>query len=189
MATADFTPVPTNSTPSSTTNTRETAAPAIRIPQDRGNKQPLHRLRKVRLEQGMSLRSAARHLGSDVRTLREQEQEFPDLKLSDLHKWQKALDVPLVDLLEENDASLSRPVLERAKMLRLMKTAMAIHAQADSVGLQRMAQMMVDQLVEIMPELSEVTAWHTFGQRRGLEEFGRVVERRISEDALGGWDD
>ena len=26
-----------------------------------------------------------------------------------------------------------------------------------------------------MPELKEVSAWHQFGQRRSLEEFGRVM--------------
>ena len=47
-----------------------------------------------------------------------------------------------------------------------------------------MAQMLVEQLVEIMPELEEVSPWHDFGQRRSLEEYGRVVERRLSEDML-----
>ncbi len=186
MATADLTPIPTNSTPPTSPNSLEPLSP---VSQQRKTGQPLHRVREVRLEQGMSLRSAARHLGSDVRTLRQQEQESTDLHLSDLHNWQKALNVPLVDLLEENDACLSRPVLERARMLRLMKTAMAIHAKTESVGLQRMAQMMVDQLVEIMPELKEVTAWHTFGQRRGLDEYGQVMARRIADESLGGWDD
>lgn len=55
----------------------------------------LHRVRTVRLQQGVSLRSAARQMGSDIRTLRLQEQESTDLRLSDLHKWQRALDVPL----------------------------------------------------------------------------------------------
>ena len=88
---------------------------------------PLHRIREVRLQQGVSLRSAARNTGLDVRTLRAQEQPEADLRLSDLWRWQQALDVPMVDLLEEGDAPLSRPVMERARLLRLMKTAEAIH--------------------------------------------------------------
>ena len=47
-----------------------------------------------------------------------------------------------------------------------------------------MAQMMVEQLVEVMPELKEVSPWHQFGQRRSLDEFGRVMERTISDDSF-----
>ena len=151
---------------------------------------PLHRVRTVRLQQGMSLRSAARQIGTDVRSLRQQEQEDTDLRISELHKWQKALDVPLAELVEETDVPLSRPVMERARMIRLMKTAAAIHERSEEEGIQRMAQMLVEQLVEIMPELKDVSPWHTYGQRRSLDEPGRVVERRISEDVLSsGFDD
>src|SRR4051812_68618 len=75
----------------------------------------MHRIRTVRRLQGVSLRSAARQIGLDVRRLRAQENETTDLHISDLHKWQKALDVPVSELLEEPDTQLSRPVLERAR--------------------------------------------------------------------------
>ena len=144
----------------------------------------LHRVRAVRLQQGVSLRSAARQMGSDVRSLRLQEQEATDLRLSELHKWQQALDVPLSELVVETDEPLSRPVMERARMIRLMKTAAAICEHSNSEGIRRMAETLVNQLVEVMPELKDVSPWHTFGQRRSLDEYGRVVERRISEDLL-----
>jgi transcriptional regulator with XRE-family HTH domain len=152
---------------------------------------PLHRVREIRLREGVSLRSAARHMGTDIRSLRMQERESTDLRLSDLLRWQKALEVPLTELVVDDEIPLSRPVMERARLVRLMKTAAAIHERAPSSGIKRMAQMMVDQLVEIMPELKEVSPWHQFGQRRSLEEFGRVVERTISDDSLdrGGDDD
>jgi hypothetical protein len=67
-----------------------------------------------------------------------------------------------------------------------MKTAAAIRERAPSVGIQRMAQMLVEQLVEIMPELRDVAPWHQFGQRRSLEEYGRVMERTIADDAFVG---
>ncbi|MAD79911.1 MAG: hypothetical protein QF918_07655 [Pirellulaceae bacterium] len=144
----------------------------------------LHRIRTVRLQEGVSLRSAARQMGSDIRSLRLQEQESTDLRLSDLHKWQKALDVPLTDLVEETDEPLSRPVLERARLIRLMKTAKAIEERSPTASVTRMAETLVSQLVEIMPELEHVSPWHQFGQRRSLEEFGRIVERRMSEDLI-----
>jgi len=146
----------------------------------------MHRIRTVRLQQGVSLRSVARQSGVDVRQLRLQEQESTDIRLSDLHKWQKALDVPLNDLLVEPGTSLSRPVMERARMVRLMKTAAAIRERAQSVGIQRMAEMLVEQLVEIMPELEGVSPWHDYGQRRSLDEYGRIADRTVSDDLFHG---
>lgn len=147
--------------------------------------QPLHRIREVRLQQGVSLRSAARHTGQSVRTLRKQEDPDNDLQISDLMRWQQALDVPLADLLEEGEAPLSRPVMERARLLRLMKTATAIHERCESEGVRRMAAMMMEQLVEVMPELKDVSPWHNYGQRRSLDEMGRIFEQQVSDDHLG----
>lgn len=160
------------------------AAPVVPSNQDDATDRRLHRVRTVRLRQGVSLRSAARHMGSDVRTLRLREQESSDLRISELHDWQKALEVPLSELIVDTDEPLSRPVLERARLIRLMKTAAAIQERSTNVEVQRMAQTLVEQLVEVMPELKEVSPWHTFGQRRSLEEYGRVVERRLSDDFL-----
>lgn len=146
--------------------------------------EPLNRLGQVRRQQEMSMRSVGRQTGVSVRTLRQQEQPGADVRISDLRLWQKALDVPMAELLEEPDTQLSAPVMERARYIRLMKTAAAILEQAESEGIQRMASMLVDQLVEVMPELAGVTAWHTFGQRRGLDEMGKVVERTLPTSAL-----
>ncbi len=141
----------------------------------------LHRIRTVRRQQGISLRTAARHLGANVREIRDQENESADLRLSDLYRWQAALDVPLEELLVESERPLSRPVLERAKMVRMMKTAAAISELAPTMQIARLANRMVDQLVEMMPELKEVAPWHSVGQRRSADEFGQIVLRRISE--------
>jgi transcriptional regulator with XRE-family HTH domain len=146
---------------------------------------PLHRIHEVREQQGVSLRSAARRMRKDMATVRHQEQPTTDLRLTELFEWQEALEVPVADLLEDPGAPLSRPVMERARMLRLMKTAMSLLEGADSDPIRRMAQMLVEQLVEIMPELEEVTAWHTVGQRRSMDEVGRIAECPIPDDFLG----
>ena len=65
-----------------------------------------------------------------------------------------------------------------------MKTIAAIHERAQSVRIQRMAETAADQLVEIMPELKDVSPWHEYGQRRSLNEYGRIVERQMSDDFL-----
>jgi transcriptional regulator with XRE-family HTH domain len=146
----------------------------------------MHRIRTVRRLQGVSLRSAARQIGLDVRRLRAQENESTDLHISDLLRWQKALDVPVSELLEEPDTQLSRPVLERARMIRLMKTAQAILERSNSTPIRRMAEMLINQLVEIMPELKHIGAWHSVGQRRSLSELGRIAEHTISTDNMAG---
>jgi transcriptional regulator with XRE-family HTH domain len=149
---------------------------------------PLHRIQDVRRLQGMSLRTAARQLGTDVRAIRAQEQASTDLKLSDLYKWQRALDVPVGELLVEDDEPLSRPVRERAQLVKIMKTARSLVETAACPSTSRMAENLVEQLQELMPELAEVSPWHSVCQRRGLDELGRIAEQSISDDTLFGDD-
>lgn len=146
---------------------------------------PLHRIQEVRRLQGMSLRTAARQLGTDIRSIRAQEQETTDLRLSDLYNWQRALDVPVGELLSDEDEPLSRPVKERAHMVKVMKTAKALHECAESPSQRRMAENLIEQLLELMPELKEVSAWHSVGQRRGADEMGRIGEQTIADAMLG----
>lgn len=145
---------------------------------------PLHRMAEVREQQGFTLRNMARRLGSDVKTVRAQENVYNDLRLSELYTWQRVLEVPVADLLVEDFAPLSAPVMQRAQLVRLMKTAVAIQEKADTNSLRRMVQMLIEQLQEIMPELKEVGPWHTVGQRRTLDDYGRTAEQPVSEDVF-----
>ncbi len=147
-------------------------------------KRPLHRLAEVRRQQGLSQRNMARRLGVELSTVCQQEDEMADLPLSVLYLWQRVLDIPVAELLVDSDDPLSPPVLERARMVKLMKTAVAIMEKAQTNSLRRMVTMLVEQLLEIMPELRDVSAWHTVGQRRTLDDYGRIVERQMSDDLL-----
>lgn len=158
------------------------------LPVSTGTGRPLHRIQAVRIQQGMSLRTAARQLRMDVRAIRDQEEATTDLRLSDLYRWQKALDVPAADLLEESSEPLSRPVAERAKMVRVMKTAASLLECAETPTARRMAENLVEQLCDVMPELREVSSWHTVGQRRSLDELGRAAEQVIDDSAMFGSD-
>ena len=154
------------------------------VPRTAKPKRALHRIREVRIRQGISLRTAARHLRTDLRSARADEQESTDLTLSQLYQWQRVLDVPVSELLSESGDVLSRPVLERARMVRVMKTAQSLLEKAPNPPMKRLAQMLVEQLTELMPELAEVSAWHNVGQRRSLEDFGRAAEQTISLDSF-----
>ena len=149
------------------------------VPPDR--QPPIQRIGEVRQQQGTSLRSVARKMNLPVQDVRTQEEPSSDLRISDLLKWQEILEVPLADLLIDNQGPLSEPVGKRASMLRVMKTAKAILAAAESKSTKRLANMLVEQLVQIMPELADVSAWHTVGQRRTQDEMGRIVERSIPD--------
>ena len=141
----------------------------------------LHRIRTARRQQGISLRSVARCMRIKIEQAKVQEEESCDMSLSTLYKWQRALNVPVANLLVDLDGPLSEPVLKRARMLKLMKTAASILQNSDSKPVKRLSRMMCDQLIEIMPELEDVSPWHTIGETRTLDDLGRVAENPVPE--------
>jgi transcriptional regulator with XRE-family HTH domain len=145
---------------------------------------PLHRVGAVRRSQGISLRTVARHLGTDVGTIREEEQATVDMPLTRLYQWRAVLDVPVGELLTDIGDPLATPILRRAQLVRVMKTALSIMEEAEQESVRRMAQTMIDQLTQIMPELEGVGPWHTVGKRRRRDELGVAAQRRLSEDVF-----
>ena len=145
------------------------------------NSRPLHRISKVRQQQGISLRSVARKFGRSVPEIEHEEGKHHDMKISDLLQWQQILEVPLVDLLEDSEAPLSDPISKRASLLRIMKTARAIEESAQGIPVKRLATMLINQLTELMPELADVAPWHSVGQRRTQADVGRIAEHPIPE--------
>jgi len=167
--------------PSDTSSLGPTYVPTARMS---GPHRVLHQIAAVRRREGLSRRAVARRLGIDVKSVRFEEEQTADMPLSRLYQWQAALGVPIAELLVDGDGSLSPPVLKRAQVLRLMKTAAAIRERADSLPIQRMAQMLIEQILEIMPELEDVSPWNAVGQRRTLDDLGQAAYRRLSLDAL-----
>jgi transcriptional regulator with XRE-family HTH domain len=153
--------------------------PVVRVHASR-----LQKLSEARRRQGLSVRCVAQRLGRTVSEVRAQENEQADLLISELYRWQAALEVPIEELLEEPDDALSNSVLTRARMLKVMKTAQAIRRQARSEAERRLARLLTEQLLEIMPELKEVAAWPAVGHRRRADEMGRIAENPISDDWL-----
>lgn len=141
----------------------------------------LHRLAAVRRQQEISRRTVARRLGMEVSQVKAQERETSDLLLSRLYQWQQLLEVPITELLVEADDPLSEPVLKRAQLVRVMKTVLAILETSNQEPIQRMAETLVEQLTEIMPELEGVGPWHAVGERRRRDEFGVAAERRLAD--------
>jgi transcriptional regulator with XRE-family HTH domain len=145
---------------------------------------PLHRLGIVRRLQGISRRTVARRLSIEVAKVKLQERPTSDLLLSRLYEWQKVLEVPITELLVEAGDELASPVLKRAQLVRMMKTALAILEATGEEPIRRMAQTLVNQLIEVMPELQSVSPWHAVGKRRRRDEFGIAAERRLSDEVF-----
>ena len=144
----------------------------------------LQQLHSARRRQGLSIRCVAQRLGRTVSEVRAQEDERADMLVSELYRWQEALEVPVEELLAEPEDSLSSMVSVRAQILKVMKTAMAMRRQARSEGERRLARLLTEQLLEIMPELKEVAGWPAVGHRRRADEVGRIGENPISDDWL-----
>lgn len=142
---------------------------------------PLHRVAEIRRKQGVSLRSAARRMGTSIEQVRRQEQATCDMTLGELYHWQQALGVPISELLVDVDAPLSQPVLTRARLLRVMKTARSISENSENVSVERLCKMLEEQLIELMPELKDVSPWHSVGQRRTQDELGRIAEHPLPD--------
>ncbi|MDX1926893.1 MAG: helix-turn-helix transcriptional regulator [Pirellulaceae bacterium] len=148
----------------------------------------LQRVAEAREQQGFSLRTISRRTGIDLRTLRSHELPTADLKLSELRAWQQALEVPLVDLLEDDLQPLSSPVRDRAMLVRIMKTVMAIKEAGGSPRIQRLADMLHEQMISLMPELKEIGAWPQHGGRRSSGS-SRIVEQQVNTKSLGTGED
>ena len=141
-----------------------------------------NRLQVVREQQGITLRTVSRRSGVPVRQLRREENPANDLPLSVLHRWQKALEVPLSELLTEPNNQLSDVVGQRAKLVRVMKTALSVCESARDEPTRRLGKMLCEQLLELMPELAEQTAWPSVGSRRGQLDLGRIAENPFRVD-------
>jgi transcriptional regulator with XRE-family HTH domain len=163
----------------------ENATPAV-VPVHVERALPLHRLGEARRQEQLTRHTVARCLDITVEEVRRQECETTDLPLSVLHKWAEVLHVPVAELVQEPGDSLSMPLFNRAHMVLVMKTAAAILERAGDLRTKRLAQSMVDQLIEIMPELRGVSAWPTVGKsRRRLDELGSAAERSLPDEVFG----
>jgi transcriptional regulator with XRE-family HTH domain len=145
---------------------------------------PLQRLAQVRRRQGVSRRAVARRLNMAMDEVRRQELETSDMTLSQLYRWREALEVPVGELLVEPEDALSPPLLQRSPLVRLMKSALAIQGNAKQESVRHLVQNIINQLLEMMPELTGVGPWLAVGKRRRLDELGIAAQRRLSDDVF-----
>jgi hypothetical protein len=144
-----------------------------------GSSHALHRLAEARKSQGVSVANLARRLAMEATEVRIQENPNTDIWLSQLYKWRDILDVPVAELLIAPEDSLDDPIKSRATLVRIMKTVRSILETTREKQTIYMAQTLFDQLVNIMPELQEVSAWPSVGQSREFKDYGQAIYRRF----------
>ena len=149
--------------------------PPQEVPVPSTDAKPLQRVAQVRRLQGVSRRTIARRMNVEIEQVRQQEQATTDLTLSMLYAWQKALDVPVGELLVEAGDALASPILERSQLVRFMKTVLAIRQQARQESIRRMAETMAGQLVE---DHARIGQDRPLAQRRQTPSSRRTGNRR-----------
>ncbi len=83
---------------------------------------------------------------------------------------------------DEPAGELSPPLQLRARLLRAMKTVRSMQEVARQASVQRLASVLVAQILEIMPELKDTIAWPAVGHRRKQSELGQAFFRGLSLD-------
>ncbi len=147
---------------------------------------PLHRAAEVLQQEGISLRAIANRMNISAEQARAELDPRRDLRLSELYRWQAALNVPVVDLLVRPGTGLSGSVQLRARLLKLMKTVRSIQEKSADKAIDRLAARLAGQLMDLMPELKDVSPWPSVGQPRTLDEMGAIVERILPESFFNG---
>ena len=125
----------------------------------------LNCISQVRQRQGMTLRTVARRWDLEISDIRRMEQPTADLRISELHAWQRLLEVPIHELLVDSELPLSPPVLQRAQLLRLMKTVVTLRDKSVKPEANHLIERLLQQVLEIMPELENVGPWHETEER------------------------
>jgi transcriptional regulator with XRE-family HTH domain len=149
-------------------------------------KEPLQHLADVRKAQGMSRSKVAGLLGISTEEVRRQELPSADLFLSQLYAWQRVLNVPAHELLRPPDHGLDPDIAKKAKLVRLMKTALSIAQAAQTPDERRMTAMFIDQLDDISIGLSNaVNPWPSVGKKRTFDDMGVAYDRRINGETMG----
>jgi transcriptional regulator with XRE-family HTH domain len=144
----------------------------------------LHRLAEVRVQQGISTRVLSKRLGITTQELDRQLSPYSDLPLSQLYKWQAALDVPLAELLVAPRSTLSPAIDRRARLVRLMKSVRSLQRLADTDPMRVLAERLADQLIDIMPELVDVDSWPAVGPRRSSDDISGLELRSVPESVF-----
>ncbi|MBN2295305.1 MAG: helix-turn-helix transcriptional regulator [Pirellulales bacterium] len=150
---------------------------------------PLHCLRKVRCREAVSRETIAEHLGIDVDTVELIENESTDIPLCLLHEWKKLLNVPIGELLVDTEGAFNAPEKIPAQLTALMRTAITLTRQNRQASVAHMAHNLINQLLEIMPELRQVVNQYGPRQTHPIHEYGLEFEDNFLDEMISNCGD
>lgn len=182
-------PLPAKAMPAmpSSLLSEETSAPTF-LPSAAKVRRKLHRIAEIRRSQNLSLADLARRLGISVAEARTQEQPESELTLSELYRWQEALNVPMIEILVESEDYPDNPIRRRSQLVKVMKTVRTILDRSKEESVTILARTLSEQLIEIMPELVHVTSWPSVGQSREAKDYGQAAYRRFESNVSRAFD-
>ena len=146
-----------------------------------------HRIRTIRQREGVSLKTVSRRVHVGMQRLRQEEDETRDLTLSQLYVWQKALRVPVSELVIDAEEALEEKIRLRAALLRLTRTAKTILREQPEGKVADLAQTMLNQIYEVMPEAEAMGPWNEVGRRRNPDDMPRIIEQVVPTSATSLW--
>ena len=144
----------------------------------------MHLIATVRKREKVSLARFARKMRMSKREAKRLDDEFRDVPLSTVYRAAAALQVPITELLLGTHEFQSPFIRQRAGLVRAMKTVEALRVASTDEKTLRFAENLRNQLVAIMPELSEIKAWPQYGSIRGFDDMGRITTRIIPADLV-----
>lgn len=142
---------------------------------------PLNAIAAVRRRECVTVRTMARHLGVTVREYRPLEEPHADLRLSELHRLAAAMGVPVQELVAGNEQDEIEKL--RGLVLRTMKIANALCERLENDSPEhRLARSLRSQILAAMPETAGVGGVLAVGQRRDLNDLGRVAWHPVPQE-------
>lgn len=142
---------------------------------------PLHRIREVMRRQEVTNRTLARHLGVGEAVARLLSVSSHDLTISQLVTIAKCLDCPPAELLV--DSASDELVKMRAMVLRLARITNTIIAQAPTASVKALGESLRNMILDVMPQAAGTGELMAVGQRRSLDDLGRIALTPIHDPA------
>ena len=161
------------------TNNGNNMVGSRRLPHGDPSAGPLHRIAWVLEREGVTPSTIAKRLGLSETQVRQRLDPGSDLTLSELYRWQEAMNVPIGELLADSSGPLENPVQNRGGMLKAMRTARSILEHSYGERVQILAIQLVQQLQRLMPESGEASDMPSEEQGETPSRLGAVVDHPL----------
>ena len=134
-------------------------------------------------------------VGGEIRAQQIKGVAPPEVPGMELHIDPASCKYLIVDKLNDDDNARARlkQFIRRSSGVKIDSDIKGVDDQHGTLDVHRMKNLCreiiwlleegsVKMIKGPMPELEDVSPWHDYGQRRSLDEFGRIADRPVSDD-------